>query len=58
MNELNVGTKIRCNLLIGQPIYEIIEVVNDPYYKLPNVKIFDKNNKIVLITDFDIIEIK
>jgi hypothetical protein len=55
--ELKVGMKIKCNRLSVNihPIYEIVEVTNNPLYNLPNVTIIDRNGNRILVTDFDIV---
>lgn len=57
--ELEIGMKIKCNrLAIGfEPIYEILEVTNNPLYKLPNVTVLNSNGEKVLVTDFKIINL-
>lgn len=60
INLVQVGSLIKCNRLdrYSEPILEVVEIVNDPYYKLPNVKVIDSSiNRVVMITDFEIVQI-
>lgn len=41
--KLTIGRKVMCHR-VENTVYEIAEVTNFPYYKLPNVQVIDRND--------------
>ncbi len=57
MSKYSVGMMVKCNRLSvrHEPIYPIVEVSNNPLYKLPNVIVLDRHGIKRLVTDFEIL---
>lgn len=53
-DRLTIGRKIICHR-VENVVYEIVEVTNFPFYKLPNVQVIDRNNNKITITDFSFV---
>ena len=53
-DKLTIGRKIICHR-VENIVYEIVEVTNFPFYKLPNVQVIDRNNNKITITEFSFV---